>query len=122
MLNKLKLVTRYLRDEFRRLKILYFTVLFSRKRKKNKSNIDLSSVKKVALLRYDGKLGDAIMMCSLIDLIEKNNPDIELTLFSSSTLVNEWVKKISEKVKIIECEHKKSYRQNSLINFQITLM
>lgn len=107
MFNKLKLVTRYLRDESRRLKILCFTVLFSRKRKKNRNNIDLSSVKKVALLRYDGKLGDAIMMCSLIDIIERNSPDIELTLFSSSTLVNEWVKKISGKIKIIECEHKK---------------
>lgn len=107
MLKKFKLVTRFLRDEARKLKTRYFTTLVAKKRKKQRKSIDTTNIKKVALLRCDGKLGDAIMMCNFIRLIEENDPSVELTLFSSNDLIDEWIKKISSKVNIINCDHKK---------------
>lgn len=105
MFKKIKLFTRYLRAKVRDLKFSYFSVICSRKSMKDRSS--LTDIKKVALLRWDGKLGDTIMTCHFIRLLEENDPSIEITVFSSSEIANEWIRKVSSKVKIINSQHRK---------------
>lgn len=73
----MKSLWRHIQEKLRKVKLAYYICGY----RKTTPDIVSDDVKSIALLRWDGKLGDAIMMGAFISLLETYRPDIKITVF-----------------------------------------
>lgn len=90
IVKKVKAKWRFIRNNIKRLKLN----VYKRKYDKRLSDevFDAKKVKNILLLRWDNKLGDAIMCGGFISLLKQYRPDIHITVLTGST-TREWLDK-----------------------------
>lgn len=79
MLKTLKSVNRALRNKQKKLKLDYYCRLYD---KAPPATLSLQDVRSVALLRWDNKLGDAIMSGLFIRALQQARPDIRVSVIT----------------------------------------
>lgn len=94
----MKAYIRKFQEKTRKIKLFYYL----RHYHKTVPNIELADVKSIALLRWDGKLGDTIIMGAFISLMEKYRPDINITVLAHGFSTS-WIKKINNRVTVLSC-------------------
>ncbi|MCG6414889.1 glycosyltransferase family 9 protein [Vibrio fluvialis] len=98
MLKKLKQFNRALRNKQKKLKLRYYCQRFD---KAPQTTVQLRDIKSLALLRWDNKLGDAIMSGLLIQMLQRYRPDIQVSVITPSFCAS-WFEQ-STQCKIIPC-------------------
>jgi hypothetical protein len=81
VLKKLKQLNRALRNKQKKLKLSYYCQRFD---KAPQTTVALTDIKSLALLRWDNKLGDAIMSGLLIKMLQQYRPDIQVSVITPS--------------------------------------
>lgn len=113
MKKSIKIYARKFQNKRREKKLARYL----RRYKKTSPQIKLSDVKSIALLRWDGKLGDTIIMGVFLSLMAKYRPDIEITILAHGFPIS-WLKKINTKTKIISCGKRKAKTAKKLKQYQ----
>ncbi|MGL5052372.1 MAG: glycosyltransferase family 9 protein [Cetobacterium sp.] len=80
MIRKLN---RIIQDYLRRIRLKVGRAIFDKKREKNidlikENKLDMSRIKSILFLRYDGKIGDMVITTLLFREIKKNYPDLKI--------------------------------------------
>jgi len=68
---------RKLQDFFRPIRLEFGKLLWDRKKNRN-TNLSVGNIKKVLILRYDGKIGDMIITTMIFRELKKTYPGIEI--------------------------------------------
>ena len=113
MQNWLKSSARQLQANIRKLKLTYYL----RQYKNTITTTDLTQVKSLALLRWDGKLGDTIIMGTFLALMAKYRPDINITILAYGFPI-QWLKKLNLDIQIIECGKRSKKSAQALAAYQ----
>ncbi|EKO3395495.1 glycosyltransferase family 9 protein [Vibrio fluvialis] len=112
MLKKLKQLNRALRNKHKTLKLSYYCQRYD---KAPHSKVQLREIKSLALLRWDNKLGDAIMSGLLVKLLQRYRPDIQVTVITPDFCAN-WFEK-STNCNTIHCGKRSVETAQSLRDF-----
>ncbi len=99
MLKTLKNIYRILRNRKKKLKLEHYCHLYD---KAPISRVPFEDVKSIALLRWDNKLGDAIMSGLLIKTLQDLRSDIEITVITNGVCAD-WLEQAT-KCNIILCD------------------
>lgn len=111
MLRNIKLFWRYIRNNNKKLKLNLYSKLWD---KKPACQLQFKDVKTVCLLRWDNKLGDAVMCSALIKALKQYRPDIKVSVITGK-VSGAWLEAI-EGCKVIYCPRRgmktaKSFKQ-----------
>jgi ADP-heptose:LPS heptosyltransferase len=98
MLKTIKVIWRFIRNTKKEIK---FKLLSSFWDKKPNTKIAFKDIQSLCLLRWDNKLGDAVMCSALINSLEKYRPDIKLSIITGDISAS-WLSEVSD-VNIIKC-------------------
>lgn len=101
MLKSLKQVNRALRNKIKAWKLAHYTAKYDQDPSHGKT-VCLAHVKSLAILRWDDKLGDAIMCGVFIQALKCHRPDITVTIIAPSSCAN-WLNKATE-CRILACD------------------
>lgn len=99
MIRKLKNINRAFRNLRKKITLNYYCLQYD---KLPNPVINLKDARSIALLRWDNKLGDAIMSGIFINALKMTRPDIEVSVITPQFCGN-WYKK-SMQCHVISCE------------------
>ncbi|OBU16658.1 hypothetical protein BTN98_17240 [Photobacterium aquimaris] len=88
--KKIKAGWRLIRNKVKALKLNLYRKIYDKR--EQEIDFEPSKIKSVLLLRWDNKLGDAIMCGSFIKLLRQYRPDIHITVLTGTT-TKLWVEK-----------------------------
>ncbi|WP_354623889.1 glycosyltransferase family 9 protein [Psychromonas sp. MME2] len=111
MIRTVKLIWRFIRNSKKEIKLNLFSLLWD---KKPNSKLAFKDVRSVCLLRWDNKLGDAVMCSALIDCLSQYRPDLKLSVITGNASAA-WLNEVSH-INIIQSPRRsmqtaRSYRQ-----------
>ncbi|PSV19994.1 hypothetical protein C0W44_13370 [Photobacterium leiognathi subsp. mandapamensis] len=90
--KKVKAKWRLVRNSIKLLKLNFYKKKYDKRL--SDDNFDAKKIKRILLLRWDNKLGDAIMCGGFISLLKKYRPDIHISVLTGNT-TKEWLEKSS---------------------------
>jgi len=113
MLKTLKKLNRSFRKKRKQLKLAYYCHTYD---KAPQASIPLNEIRSIALLRWDNKLGDAIMSGVFIKTLQTLRPDIQISVITPA-FCGQWFKQATD-CNIVECGKRSAKTARSLREYR----